>query len=194
MLSRENVDRSGKFVVPGDKLGVIEEFLPGLGTYVSDGEIYSSITGHILIDPSNKTVSVCPRVHSPIVPHEGSIVTGQVSMVQDKIAVVQIFNIGKEYIPSGIFTGNVHISMVSRGFVKSMFDVLKIADVILARVTNDKNASYQLTIADRDLGVLYAFCSRCGNLLILKNQYLQCPICKNVEERKMAPEYGVAAI
>jgi len=194
MLSRKNVERSGQFVVPGDKLGVIEEFLPGPGTYVSDGEIYSLITGHILIDASNKTVSVYPRVHSPVIPHEGSIVTGQVSMVQDKIAVVQIFNIGKKHIPSGLFTGNVHISMVSRSFVKSMFNALKIGDIILAKVTNDRNASYQLSIADRNLGVLYAFCSRCGNLLILNDHRLQCPICKNVEERKIAVEYGVAAI
>jgi len=194
MLNSEKVNRSGKFVVPGDKLGVIEEFLPGLGTYVSGGEIYSSVTGQIMIDPSSKTVSVNSHVHSPIVPREGSIVIGQVSMVQDKIAVVQIFNIGKQHIPSGLFSGNIHISMVSQGFVKSMFNALKTADIVLARVTNDKNASYQLTIADRDLGVLYAFCSRCSNLLMLKDHHLQCPICENVEERKIAAEYGVAAI
>jgi exosome complex component CSL4 len=188
------VDRSGQFVIPGDKIGVIEEFLPGPGTYVSDGEIYSSTTGHMMIDASNKTVSVYPHAHLPIIPQEGKIVTGQVSMVQDKIAVVQIFNIGKKHIPSGLFTGNVHISMVSRGFVESMFNALKTGDIILAKVINDKNASYQLSIADRELGVLYAFCSRCGNLLILNDHRLQCPMCKNVEERKIALEYGVAAI
>ena len=193
-MSEKTGDRSGRFVVPGDKIGVIEEFLPGPGTYVSDGEIYSSTTGRMIVDASNKTVSVYPHAHVPIIPKEGKIVTGQVSMVQDKIAVVQIFNIGKEYVPSALFTGSVHISMVSRGFVESMFNVLKTGDIILAKVINDKNTSYQLSIADRELGVLYAFCSHCGNLLMLNNQRLQCPICKNVEERKIAPEYGVAAI
>jgi exosome complex component CSL4 len=192
-LSGKTADRSGQFVIPGDKIGVIEEFVPGPGTYVSDGEIYSSTTGHMMIDASNKTVSVYPHAHLPIIPQEGKIVTGQVSMVQDKIAVVQIFNIGKKH-PSGLFTGNIHISMVSRGFVESMFNALKTGDIILAKVINDKNASYQLSIADRELGVLYAFCSRCGNLLILNDHRLQCPMCKNVEERKIALEYGVAAI
>lgn len=193
MLER-NVKRSGQFVVPGERLGVIEEFLPGPGTYVRNGAIYSSITGHMLIDALRKTVSIYPRVHLPVVPHEGSVVIGQVSSVQDKFATVQIFKVGKKDLPSGFFSGNIHVSMVSPDYVKSMFDAFKVGDIVRASVVNDKNLMYQLSTANEELGVLYAFCSRCGHSLLLKNHFLHCLVCKNVERRKTAPDYGNAVL
>ena len=42
----ESERKSGLFVVPGDRLGVIEEFTSGPGTYIEDGIIHSKITGH----------------------------------------------------------------------------------------------------------------------------------------------------
>ena len=58
----ESERKSGLFVVPGDRLGVIEEFTSGSGTYVEDGIIHSKITGCTLLDMLNKQVSVYPLV------------------------------------------------------------------------------------------------------------------------------------
>ena len=34
---------SGQFVIPGEKLGVIEEFIPDVGTYVENGTYIHTI-------------------------------------------------------------------------------------------------------------------------------------------------------
>ena len=39
-LLMSRVKSSGQFVVPGQRLGVIEEFVPNSGTYVKDGYIF----------------------------------------------------------------------------------------------------------------------------------------------------------
>ena len=45
-------------VLPGDRLGVVEEFLPGLGTYEDGGTIYANFTGTARIDNKNKVTGM----------------------------------------------------------------------------------------------------------------------------------------
>ncbi len=194
-MPRKDLGKSGQFVVPGDRLAVIEELISGPGTYVrNDGIIHSSITGRVAIDTAKRTVAIYPDVHLPVVPCEGGTVIGEVSSVQEKMAIVQIFKINKTTITSKPFTGSLHVSSVSSNYVRSMFDACKAGDIIRARVASDKNFAYQLSTVDGHLGVLYAFCSRCGNVLLKKGRLLQCEVCKNLEERKLAPDYGEAEI
>jgi len=181
--------KSGQLVVPGDKLGVIEEFEPGSGTYVEEGTIFSMSTGRELMDLLNKKVSVYPRTTMSGVPRVGSIVLGQVSEVQSKQATIRIFQVGNRVL-SGFFTGLLHISDVSPRYVESMYDVCKAGDLIRAKVTSDKNRVFHLTTNDRDLGVVYAFCSRCGHALSFRRMRMRCPECGNFERRKTAQDYG----
>jgi exosome complex component CSL4 len=90
----EEKRKSGQFLVPGERLGVIEEFSPGPGTYVEQGVVYSTVAGRVLMDVLNKTVSVYPLTHVVIIPRTGSVVTGQVSSVNSKKAAVRISEIG----------------------------------------------------------------------------------------------------
>ena len=57
---------SGHLVVPGERLGVIEEFIPDSGTYVKDGVIFSKIVGRELLDLLNKRVSVYPLTEGAV--------------------------------------------------------------------------------------------------------------------------------
>jgi exosome complex component CSL4 len=181
--------KSGQLVVPGDRLGVIEEFMPGPGTYVENGTIYSLATGRALVDVLNKQVSVFTRTRFLGVPKVGSIVVGQVTDVQSKIAVVRIFHVGKRAL-SGFFTGILHVSDVSMHFVESMYDACKPGDFIRARVVSDKNRTFHLSIKEPNLGVLYAFCSRCGGFLTFRRTRMRCLKCGKIERRKVANDYG----
>ena len=49
--------KSGRLVVPGEKLGVIEEFIPDSGTYVKEGGIHSKNIGYVLMDFENKKIA-----------------------------------------------------------------------------------------------------------------------------------------
>ena len=184
--------KSGLFVVPGDRLGVIEEFTPGPGTYVEHGTIHSKITGCTLLDMLNKKVSVYPLVQAASVPQIGSIVFGQVLDVKSKKAVLRISQIEKKSL-SGFFSGILHISDVSPSYVETMFSVCKTGDIMKAQVISNKNRTFYLSTAEKNLGVIYALCSRCGHVLQLEERGMRCSRCGNIERRKVAPDYGKGA-
>ena len=185
----ESERKSGLFVIPGDRLGVIEEFTSGPGTYVEDGVIHSKVTGRTLLDMLNRQVSVYPIVEEAAVPEVGNIVTGMAMEVRNKNAVLRIFKIGDKTL-SGAFKGALHISGVSRGYVDNMYNVCKSGDIMRAKVISTANRSVFLSTADNDLGVIYALCSNCGHVLEPTNRGMGCSKCGNVERRKMSPYYG----
>ena len=139
----ESERKSGLFVVPGDSLGVIEEFTSGPGTYVEDGVIHSKITGRTLLDMLNREVSVYPLVESATFPKVGDIVVGLVSDVKSKNAILDIFQVGDKKI-SGSFKGMLHISGVSHGYVDNMFDICKAGDIMRAKMISTENRSFFL--------------------------------------------------
>jgi len=181
--------KSGNLVLPGERLGVIEEFIPDSGTYVKDGVIYSKIVGRALMDLLSKRVSVYPLSSGVPVPKVSAIVVGQVGNAQSDNVLVRIFKIGSKRL-SGVFTGVLHISDVQERYVTSMTDVCKPGDIIRTKVISNKNQVSHLSTNDKSLGVMYAFCSRCSNLLESKRHEMQCPKCGNVEKRKIALDYG----
>jgi exosome complex component CSL4 len=193
MNPHSSKQKSGELVLPGERLGVIEEFIPDSGTYVKDGVIYSRAVGRALLDLPNKRVSVYPLVHEARVPKVGSIVLGQVSNVQSENAGARIFRIDDKPL-SGFFTGILHVSDVQMRYVESMFNVCKPGDILRAKVISEKNKVYHLFTKDKNLGVVYAFCSQCGYTLELKRQAMYCPRCGRIEKRKTAVDYGKGII
>ncbi len=185
--------KSGHLVVPGERLGVIEEFIPDSGTFVKDGVIFSKIVGRSLIDLQNRRVSVYPAVEGAVVPKVSSTIVGQIGNAQSDNVLVRIFKVGNKKI-SGEFGGILHISDVSDRYVTSMNDVCKPGDIVRAKVISEKNRIFHLSTNDKNLGIVDAFCSRDGTLLEPDRYELRCPKCGNVEQRKLASDYGKEAI
>jgi exosome complex component CSL4 len=179
-------------VLPGDRLGVVEEFLPGGGTYEQEGTIYANFAGTAKIDLRNKRVTVVPATRVPNLPKEGTTVLASVTHAQEKMATVSIWKINGKLIQNP-FTAILHISSSSPRYERNMSDVCKTGDIILARVIEMANYVPQLTTAGRGLGVVKAFCSRCGTVLEFTNRRLQCPSCGNIERRRLAEDYGKTA-
>ncbi len=188
-LKAPEQQKSGQLVMPGERLGVIEEFIPDAGTYVKDGVIYSKIIGHSLIDLQNRRVSVYPVSEGAVYPKVGTVVIGQIGNAQSDNVLVKIFKIGKKDI-SGTFGGILHVSDVSDRYVESMSDVCKPGDIVRAKVISEKNQVFHLSTNDKNLGIIDAFCSRDSTLLIQDRYDLKCPKCGNIERRKLAPDYG----
>src|SRR5260370_346280 len=80
----------GTFVVPGEKLGVVEEFDPGRGTVEVGGVVFSSQTGVASIDPKRHIVSVKTATGPVVVPEEGSTIIGIVEKVQEQMAIINM--------------------------------------------------------------------------------------------------------
>jgi exosome complex component CSL4 len=193
VTSKPNEQKTGQLVVPGDRIGVIEEFIPDTGTYVKDGVIYSKVIGRVLIDLTHKRVTIHQLTESAKVPVTGSTVVGQVSNAQNETAGVRIFEVGSDEV-EGAFQGILHVSDVQMRYVDSMFDVCKAGDILRARVISEKNMTYHLSTKDKNLGVVYAFCSNCGSLLEPRRQAMHCPKCGRIERRKLASDYGAGLI
>ena len=176
-------------VLPGDRLGVVEEFLPGVGTYEDKGTIYANFTGTAKIDNKNKRVTVTPTTRVPELPKEGSTVTAVVVHTQEKMATVNIWKIDGNVLQNP-FTALLHISSSSPRYERNMSDVCKAGDILRARVIDMANRIPQLTTAGRGLGVVRAYCSKCGGVLDFETKKLQCASCGNIERRRLAEDYG----
>jgi exosome complex component CSL4 len=187
-----NIETKGKAAprVPGERLGVIEEFIPDAGTYVKDGVIYSKIIGRALMDMLNRKVTVYPLKEGVKVPKAGATVIGQVGNAQSDNVLVRITGVGAKKRTSGAFGGILHISDVSDRYIDSMNEVCRPGDIIRAKVISEKNQIFHLTTDDRNLGVIYAFCSNCGTLLEQRRNEMHCTKCGNIERRKTALDYG----
>ncbi len=183
--------KSGQLVMPGERLGVIEEFIPDSGTYVKDGVIYSKIIGRSLIDLQNRKVQVYPVSEGAVYPKVGTVVIGQIGNAQSDNVLVKIFKIGKKDL-SGTFGGILHVSDVSDRYIDQMSDVCKPGDIVRAKVISAKNQIFHLSTNDKNLGIIDAFCSRDATLLEQQPERydLRCPKCGNIEQRKIAPDYG----
>ena len=178
-------------VLPGDKLGVVEEFLPGGGTYEDEGTIYANFTGTAKIDLRNKRVTVLPTTRTPELPKEGATILASVTHTQEKMATASIWKINDKPLQNP-FTALLHISSSSPRYERNMSDVCKAGDIIRARIIDMTNRIPQLTTAGRGLGVVKAFCSRCGAPLEFTNRRLECASCGNIERRRLAEDFGKA--
>jgi exosome complex component CSL4 len=167
---------------------VIEQYLPGAGTYEKEGTIYAHFTGKARIDLKNKRVTVVPTTRVAPLPREGTTVIASVIHATDKMATVNIWKINDKAIQNP-FTAMLHISSSSPRYERNMSDVCKAGDIIRARVI-EINRIPQLTTAGRGLGVIEAFCSKCGAVLGFKNRRLECATCGNLERRRLAEDYG----
>ena len=132
------------------------------------------------------------KTRTQTMPTDGSTVIGLVHTAHDKSAIVSIYKVDLKVLGRP-FTGILHISSSSPRYERTMEEVCKTGDLIRAKVFNDKNRIPELTTAGRGLGVIRAYCSRCGGVLLLTNRRLQCRECGNVERRRLADEYGVGA-
>ncbi len=177
-----------ELVFPGEKLGVIEEFVPGRGTYVEDGSIYSAVTGQLLVDRAKREVCIQPKTHQPLIPREGDIVLGKITNVQEKNLTMRITQIGNMQLSTS-FTGIMHISDASRSYVKTMGDAFKVGDVIRAKVISTKNREFHLTTQSDNLGVIQAVCVTCGSPLTIFRGRLRCGTCGSFDRRKIAMDY-----
>jgi exosome complex component CSL4 len=178
-----------RFVTPGEQLGVIEEFLPGSGTYVQDGGIYASEAGILQLDARRREILVQPKTHRPQTPKVGDIVVGQVVSTSDKTLSMRIHDINEEETSSGL-TGIMHVSDISRGYIKSVSDAFRVGDIVRARVISTKNREYHLSTEEDGLGVLKAACVYCGHPLTLYRRNLRCSNCGEVDRRKIASDFG----
>ncbi len=178
--------------VPGEFLATEEEFVPGFGTYLDEGNVYSSNIGNVEKDIKKREVRIRVLTRIPLPMKRGAVAYGRVAQVSDNVAIIDISPMKKGqfvYLPRGL-THVLPVSEVKRGFVKSMKDEFKVGDIVKVKIIEIRPTGVVLTTRSSELGVVKAFCTQCRHPMILKKGKLICPNCGNEERRKLSIEYG----
>jgi exosome complex component CSL4 len=171
-----------KKAIPGDKIAVSEEFLPGENVYEFNGTIRASASGIVKIDMKSKEIRVIPAV-KPNTVEVGDYIIGQVESVQQNLCVVRIYHVNDKFVQNS-FSGI--LSFRNDSPTPRYGNHLKLGDIVRCKVISKTNNMIHLSIDDDDLGVLFALCSRCGKRLMKEGNRAKCVECGNIEQRKFA--------
>lgn len=183
-----------RLVLPGDLLGVAEEFLPGEGAYEEEGKILSSVVGITRVDPKTRKLHV-KGFKQPLKPRSGNLVVGRVVDVKNHVVLVELgFVVGGEdrgLSPPSL--GAIHISKICKRYVENILAEFQPGDIVLARVIAVTRVSVEMTTASPELGVISSRCGRCRRKLVRRGRVLFCPNCNRIESRKVSNLYGSVA-
>lgn len=181
-------------VVPGDRLAVSEEFLPGGHTYDDAGLIRALVVGSVQRDMKNMEISIKPAAEAEVIKVD-DWVTGQVEAVQANSANVHIYFLNGKSTHKD-FSGMLTLRGLSGGGRGARRTTpVKTGDIARCRVFSLVNGIIHLTIDEPDMGVVAALCGNCGKPLQKGSPTrVKCVECGNVEERKLARDFGTAPI
>ncbi|MHA2407087.1 MAG: exosome complex RNA-binding protein Csl4 [Candidatus Ranarchaeia archaeon] len=165
-MSVSKPKKSGDIVLPGDRLGVIEEFIPGLGTFEDEGIIFATIYGKIEIDMKNREIAVIANNQPPIGLVNGDIIIARVTSVKAKMAMVEIFHSQRKDFPIP-FAAMISIRNIRQGYVDYIDEQFVQDDWIRAKVVDVSSVPIQIATDEPHLGVVRAYCRFCGAQLTL---------------------------
>ncbi|MDG6898954.1 MAG: exosome complex RNA-binding protein Csl4 [Nitrososphaerota archaeon] len=186
--------RKTPLALPGDRLAVSEEFLPGPHTYDASGQIRALRAGSVVKDMSSMEISIRPSAEPELIRVDDWI-TGQVEGSQANSANVHIFFLNGRPTHKD-FSGMLSLRGLSGGGRgERRTTPVKSGDIVRCRVFSLVNGLIHLTIDEPDMGVVAALCGSCGRPLLKGNATkLKCDECGNVEERKLARDFGQTPI
>lgn len=178
--------------LPGDKLAVSEEFLPGAHVYDDAGLLRALAVGTVQKDPRKMEISIKPSAVAMVL-KAGDFVTGQVEVAATSTAGVRIYYVNGKPTDKG-FTGTVMLRSRDAGRGPRGAPPVKLGDIVRCGVESMMNGIIHLTVDDDRLGVIHALCGNCGRPMQKGGNRAKCDECGNVEERKLANDFGQTPI
>ena len=184
---------TGDFVMPGDVLGVSEQFLPDEWTYDDGNYIKAAVFGNVSIDNKSKMISIVPKSGTPALLKVGDSIYGQVSDVRGQRAVIDVQGMKNRDRQLALsYMGAIHISQVKNGYLEKLHDAMRIGDIIEARVTKIMGDNLDLNTVNKEGGIIKAMCTNCRAFMKLtrKRDELYCEVCHRKERRKVSSNYN----
>ena len=186
-------EKRAKKVLPGDRIAISEEFLPGSNTYDDAGVIRALTVGGIHADMRNMEISVESVVEVSKIRVDNWI-TGQIEVTQSNSAGVRIYYVDGTRMDKD-FSGTLSLRGLggSKGVRKGT--TVKLGDIVRCRVFSVTNGIIHLSVDETDMGVIHALCGNCGRPLLKGGrEKAKCDECGNVEDRKLAADFGTVPI
>lgn len=171
-----------KIVMPGEDITTEEEYVPKRNTFAKNGIVKSKIMGRVEFDDTNKEVRVAGKSIKEI--RSGDIVIGKVMLVKESTAVLELVSAEGGKRITGMKTAQLPVRNISTEFISDIKKIIKIGDIIRARIMMASPLAIDLATNEKGLGVTKAYCSNCRKEMQYSNEKLMCLNCGNVEERK----------
>jgi exosome complex component CSL4 len=184
-----------KIVIPGEILGVIEEFTLGKNCFEVDGQIVSESLGTVKTS-SEHQIKINP-VKKVFVPRKGTIALGVVSELRRQSANVTLthYKIGDgKYFQSIKYSSSamLHISNVSDRYLRAIHDGVRPGDHIICKILSTHPDFRVGLFGSHDLGVINAICYSCGQEVnrVVKRNLISCNNCGATQNRVLSSFFG----
>ena len=180
-----------KIVMPGEKIGIIEQYMPGAGAYDDEGDIKSAILGKVKINKRRKVIHVVGKT-KPAILRRGNIIFGQITDLKPQKATVKIERLKDSDRALALpYSGVIHISRAKKGYLTKISDAFRIGDIVEARVDKVTGDSVDLNTLGSECGVLNAMCTNCRSYMkrTPKRNEVKCIACNKKEKRQISRFY-----
>jgi len=172
-----------EFVMPGDRIGSIEEMEAGGNTFDDGDMIRSTTVGIVNIDKKNRIAQVQNGKQLSI-PKKGDIVIGSVSAVLSAMIAVSIQYINGKPNYSGV-------ECICQNMDRRRV-IARVNDIIALRIESHLNGAIHATVDEPELGVLFTKCNICAGSVVPMSDRVKCPNCGYIEDRKISINYEKA--
>ncbi|XP_068708595.1 exosome complex component CSL4-like [Montipora capricornis] len=177
--------------IPGERLGSLEQFTPGNGTYIRHGYVFASLAGYKQLQEQQNgekpVISVTREEEKHVVPEVGSVVTCKVISTNPRFCKVAILGVESTSLKES-FKGTIRkedVRATEKDKVE-MYKSFRPGDIVLARVLTLHTQTYLLSTAENEFGVVFAK-SEAGAAMVPVNWCeMQCPKTRAKEYRKVA--------
>lgn len=171
--------------MPGEKIGVIEEFNGSGDVTINHGTLYSTKIGKLIYDMRNRVVTVKGLQPKSKIPKVGDIILGIVESLQSNFVVVKLIAVNEEEVHNG-FSALLYLSP-SLARIRAP---CKVGDMLKAKVKSIKNGATFLSIAEPELGVIKTTCAYCGGKVVkIRTNLIKCTSCGKTDYRKLSLEF-----
>ncbi len=167
---------------PGDIIASIEEYEAGHNTFDDGNMVRASTIGYVDIDKAERVASI-KHPKNLSVPKVGDTVVGTVAAVLSSMIAVTI-----DYINGKPTISKVECVCVTRNIRRKT--VALVNDIVALKILNHLNGTIHATMDERQLGILFTKCRKCGGRVIQMRDAIKCTECAWIDERKLSTKFG----
>ena len=168
--------------IPGEKIALIEEYLPGKNTFEDDDSIRATAIGDIHLDTNERLASI-NRQKKITVPNVGDIVIGVVEANLPSMIAIMIKYVNGEKVNS-----DLECVCVTRHIRKK--NIALAQDVVKVEIISHINGTIHASIDSQELGVLFTKCRKCFGTVVKMRDAVKCKDCGWIDDRKLSLDFG----
>jgi len=188
---------TGDHVAPGSPVNIEPGMNAGEGIHISEKGAIAILAGHLVANSGVISVdSSAPSINSPML---GDVIIGEVNRLNEKTAELRVLHIetnegGHRDVPALKLFADVFVSEIVDRFIPSAGDTMRKRDIVRAKIINVEPMLKATTKGHPDLGVIYAACPPCGEVLLPSETTpdfnVECPRCDYRGFRALSNGFG----